>query len=276
MITCRTASLEDLQQVLDWAADEGWNPGLDDAVAFLAADPQGFFIAEDQGGAMVAAISVVNHSDDFAFLGLYITRPEHRGKGYGLGLWEHALQHARARTVGLDGVEAQQDNYARSGFAHAGGTTRFSGVVAGAVSDDIRPATPEDSPALVMAEARASGCAKPAYIAPWVTNTPNRMTLVCEDATGIAGFCTLRTCREGSKIGPLVAPDSAMAERMIRHAAGIAQGPVTLDVPASATVLSELCQTLGLEAGFKTARMYRGAFEPVKTPVFAVTSLELG
>ena len=34
MITFRTATLAELETVLDWAAAEGWNPGIDDAVAF--------------------------------------------------------------------------------------------------------------------------------------------------------------------------------------------------------------------------------------------------
>ena len=40
-MTVRLMTLADLAMVLDWAAAEGWNPGLDDAAAFLAADPEG-------------------------------------------------------------------------------------------------------------------------------------------------------------------------------------------------------------------------------------------
>ena len=80
MIEYRTASIQDLYLMLDWAAEEGWNPGSDDAAAFHAADPKGFFLAMDDS-APVAAISVVNHSDTFAFLGLYIALPSHRRKG---------------------------------------------------------------------------------------------------------------------------------------------------------------------------------------------------
>ena len=32
----------DVVRAADWAAAEGWNPGLSDAVAFQAADPTGF------------------------------------------------------------------------------------------------------------------------------------------------------------------------------------------------------------------------------------------
>ena len=161
MITFRHASFAELAMVLKWAAVEGWNPGTDDAAVFFGTDPKGFFVAEDTSGEVLAAISVVNHSDDFAFLGLYIVRPEHRGKGIGFALWQHALEHAGDRTVGLDGVEAQQQNYKKSGFAHAGGTTRFTGLIEGTADADIRLASPGDVSWMVEAEAAASGVVKP-------------------------------------------------------------------------------------------------------------------
>jgi hypothetical protein len=34
----------DLEVVLDWAAGEGWNPGLHDAAAFAAVDPEGLLL----------------------------------------------------------------------------------------------------------------------------------------------------------------------------------------------------------------------------------------
>lgn len=262
--------------MLDWAGSEGWNPGLDDAEAFFQADPEGFFVGVDDASEPLAAISVVNHHADFAFLGLYIVRPEHRGKGYGLRLWTHAMQHAGQRVVGLDGVEEQQQNYRTSGFAYAGGTTRYSGVVSGQSAPDIERATADDIPMLVAMEAAATGVEKPRYLGAWLEQTASRRTFVYRSDAGIAGFCTVRACRSGAKIGPLLASDTESAARLIRVAAAQFAGPVTLDVPEMATGLTQLCQGLGLQAGFKTARMYRGAFAGPPQPFFAVTSLELG
>ena len=273
MITLRNASFAELAMVLDWAAAEGWNPGIDDAAAFFEADPKGFLAAEDTSGEIVAAISVVNHSDDFAFLGLYIVRPEHRGKGIGLALWQHALMHAGCRTVGLDGVEAQQQNYTESGFSHAGGTTRFTGPIRGTPDAGIRPASPGDVSWMVEAEAAASGVAKPKYLQAWFKPTETRTSLVLEVS---GAFCTVRQCQSGFKIGPMVADNSAEAHRLIVHAASLFDGPVTLDVPESSAGLRGLCEQLDMEAGFKTARMYRGPFALMSHGHFAVTSLELG
>ena len=53
-MTFRTADADEIALMLDWAADEGWNPGLDDAAAFRAADPDGFFVAEVDGEPVAA------------------------------------------------------------------------------------------------------------------------------------------------------------------------------------------------------------------------------
>jgi len=275
-MTYRTATLNDMPLILNWAADEGWNPGLDDAKALFAADPAGFFVALDAQGEPIASISVVNHTADFAFLGLYIVRKEHRGRGIGLGLWRHALEHAGTRTVGLDGVEAQQENYRASGFAYAGATTRFTGRMTEGLGRDIRAVDPQEIPTLIQMEAAASGVSKPNYLRTWLAGSGNRTTFVKEDQGTNLGFCTIRRCQTGSKIGPLVAANGHAARELIAHAAMSIDGPISIDVPNASTALTELCQTMGWQPGFQTARMYKGAFDRSAHGCFAVTSLELG
>jgi len=116
----------DVALAVDWAAAEGWNPGLSDAACFRAADPGGFLVGR-LDGVPVATISVVRYGTSFAFLGLYIVAPAQRGKGYGLRLWRAGLARAAGRTVGLDGVLAQQANYRKSGFALAYRNIRYQG-----------------------------------------------------------------------------------------------------------------------------------------------------
>ena len=275
MIVMRPMTLAELGTVLDWAAAEGWNPGFDDAPAFFAADPDGFFVALEED-LPVAAISVVNHGPDFAFLGLYLCRPGHRGQGIGYALWRHALAHAGDRTVGLDGVPDQQDNYARSGFVRAGSTSRYSGRVSPSDDGTVRSARAEDVEAMIALETASSGWAKPAYLATWFAPTEARRTFVLEGDDGVAGLTTVRRCRSGAKIGPLIARDEEGALALIRHAASVFGDSLVLDVPASAASLDGLCRRLELEPGFSTARMYRGAARSVSAQFYAVASLELG
>jgi hypothetical protein len=50
---------ERLELALDWAAAEGWNPGLHDAACFFTADPGGFFMGF-LGDEPVGSISAVS------------------------------------------------------------------------------------------------------------------------------------------------------------------------------------------------------------------------
>ena len=106
----RTLQPREIALAVDWAAAEGWNPGLADATCFATVDPAGFLLGEIDGEP-AATISVVNYDDRFAFLGFYIVRAALRGRGYGWRLWQAGMAHAGARSVGLDGVVTQQENY---------------------------------------------------------------------------------------------------------------------------------------------------------------------
>lgn len=272
----RTAELSDVALMLDWAAAEGWNPGLDDAAAFYAADPQGFFLAET-GGVPVAAISVVNHSEGFAFLGFYICRPDWRGRGVGFALWQHALAHAGNRTVGLDGVADQEANYAGSGFVRVGATVRFAGQLTPEPDPRVRPVTDDDQGALAALDALANGTNRPDFLAGWTSNTETRQTLVLETEKEVTGFATIRACRTGAKIGPIISPSTSDALALARAAvADLPSIQTFIDVPSTNTALTEALRFEGFTDTFATARMYRGAPPATAKILQAVSTMELG
>lgn len=272
---CRTATGAEVAQILDWAAQEGWNPGRDDANAFFAADPGGFFLAQ-VGGIPVAAISVVNHSTTYAFLGLYLCRAEYRGKGIGFALWQHALAHAGDRTVGLDGVPAQEANYARSGFVLADRTRRLEGHLPD-VAQTMPLAQEADFDALLTLDTDANGIERPAFLRDWLRNGPTRKTVFSRQDTRITGFATARLCREGCKIGPIIAPDAQAAKSLAQQAAAaLAQTQVIIDVPDSRPAFGAILRENGFAESFSTARMYRGPAPRVGPGLQAVATLELG
>lgn len=125
--TIRTMRRDELPVAIEWAAREGWNPGLHDAACFYAADPEGFLIAE-RGAQPLGCISAVSYAGRFGFIGLFIVAPAWRGQGVGARLWARAMSRLAGHVIGLDGVPAQQDYYRRSGFKLAWWNVRFAGV----------------------------------------------------------------------------------------------------------------------------------------------------
>jgi len=271
----RTATLPELSRILDWAADEGWNPGIEDAEAFFAADPGGFFVA-DHDGTPVAVISVVNHSDSFAFLGLYICHPDWRGTGLGFALWTHAIAHAGGRTIGLDGVPAQQDNYARSGFELAGRTRRLSGSLS-REPRRLALAQERDLETIRALDRAANGFDRAAFRAAWVAEHPTRKTVLLETAGRVTGFATARLCREVCKIGPIVAPSDTDAMTLAgQAAAALGQTDISIDVPEGQPDFARMLEARGFQEGFATARMYRGPAPAVDATLKAIATMELG
>ena len=274
----RTMRPDEITLAADWAAAEGWNPGLADAACFATVDPHGFLIGELDGRA-AATISCVNYDDRFAFLGFYIVRPDLRGRGHGLRIWTAAIAHAGSRTVGLDGVVAQQDNYRKSGFRLAYPNVRYGGSVAPTAAPTAGVVDLSDVPfALVEADdATVFPAPRRAFLRAWLDTRGHVGRAMVRDG-GLAAWGVIRPCRTGHKIGPLVADDRTAAETVFTAlvmAAG--SGEVFLDVPSVNRDAVALAQAHGLAPVFETARMYTGPIRPLRLDrVFGVTTFELG
>jgi len=276
-MTIRRMTPEDVNTVIDWAAAEGWNPGLDDAEAFLAADPDGFFL-KTVDGRPAAAVSVVNHSDDFAFLGLYICHPDFRGQGHGIAVWRAGLEHAGGRCVGLDAVTEQSANYVKSGFAPAGRTVRYCGRLQSGQAPAARACRDSDIPDLMRADRAACGYARERYMRTWFAPTGGRRSFVVDSGPAGPQFGTVRLCREGAKIGPLLANTEDAVDSLFAAFAKLAgTGPVYIDVPEAEPDLVALVTARDFEPVFETTRMYLGGgLHPALPRFYGVATLELG
>jgi ribosomal protein S18 acetylase RimI-like enzyme len=279
----RAMSADDLALALDWAAREGWNPGLHDAVPFRAADPEGFLMGV-LAGEPVAAISAVRYGAGFGFIGFYIVRPDRRGRGYGLALWQAALARLRGRVVGLDGVIAQQDNYRRSGFELAYRNMRFEGAAEHAQADLPDAATTlvplrEIPAASLLAYDRAFFPEPRAdFLNAWIAQ-PGTVALGTVQEGRLSGYGAARPCRVGWKIGPLCADSPELAEALLSALlARIPAGaPFFLDIPACNAAAWALVARRGMRMAFETARMYLGPEPDLDLErTYGITSFELG
>jgi GNAT superfamily N-acetyltransferase len=269
---------DEISIAVNWAAAEGWNPGLADEACFGAADPQGFFIGELEG-APAATVSCVNYGASFAFLGFYIVREDLRGRGYGLRIWNAAIAHAGPRVIGLDGVVAQQQNYRISGFELAYANVRYGGTIAPPDAPQAGVIALTEVPLATVGayDATVFPAPRTAFLRAWI-GSPGHVGRALVRDGGLAGWGVIRPCRKGRKIGPLVADDRATAEVVLSALlASGGGGEIFLDVPSINRDAVALAQDLGLAPVFETARMYTGAIPPLRLErVFGVTTFELG
>jgi GNAT superfamily N-acetyltransferase len=275
----RPMAREELGLALDWAAAEGWNPGLHDAPCFYAADPQGFLLGllhEEP----VACISVVKYGAAFGFLGFYIVKPDFRGRGLGFALWQAGMASLAGRNVGLDGVLAQQDNYRKSGFALAWRNIRHEGIGGGEASADSRLVPLASLPFEVVRayDSIFFPADRGAFLRCWIAQ-PGSTAIGLMESDRLKGYGVLRPCREGYKIGPLFADDPAIAESLflaLKARAGAAE-KIYLDTPEGNPQALALARRHSMNVSFETARMYTKEVPPVPMDRFyGVTTFELG
>lgn len=88
----RRLTRKEMRTAILWADREGWNPGIHDEKCFFNADPNGYF-AGVLGDKIVSIISAVKYDNIYGFVGFYIVDPEFRGRGYGLPVWNRAMEY---------------------------------------------------------------------------------------------------------------------------------------------------------------------------------------
>jgi GNAT superfamily N-acetyltransferase len=277
--TVRTMTRPEVDIAAEWAAAEGWNPGLYDADCFYAADPNGFLIGL-LGDEPVATISAVRYDASFGFIGFYLVKPEHRSNGYGIQIWNAALSYLQACNIGLDGVIAQQDNYRKSGFTLAYRNIRYEGVGGGrhqAESELVRlSAVPFEEVCAYDGTLFPAG--RRGFLRRWIDQPESTALGILSDGK-LAGYGVLRLCRSGYKIGPLFADRPEYAEALfVALKAHAAEGtPLYLDVPEVNPAAVDLAKRYNMNAVFETARMYTGKSPDLPmNRLFGVTTFELG
>jgi len=277
--TIRTMSRDEINIAIDWAAFEGWNPGLHDIDCFYAADPEGFLVGE-LNHEPIATISAVKYGETFGFVGFYIVKPEYRGQGYGIQIWNAGLKRLSARNIGLDGVVAQQNNYKKSGFELAYRNIRYEGLSGGIQSENPEVIDLSRLPfdAVEAYDRSFFPGNRTQFLKSWL-NQPESIALGIMQKGKLAGYGMVRACRSGYKVGPLFADSPELAEALFMSLkAAIKPGkPLYLDVPEMNREAVALAEKHQMKLVFETARMYTGIFPDLPlNRLFGVTSFELG
>jgi GNAT superfamily N-acetyltransferase len=272
-------SRQEVDIAIDWAGAEGWNPGLFDADCFYAADPNGFLMGwlDDEP---IATISAVRYGESFGFIGFYIVQSDYRGQGYGMQIWNAALAYLSDRTIGLDGVVAQQENYAKSGFTLAYHNIRYQGMGGGVfpTNSAIVPLSTLPFELVCDYDRPFFPDRRTEFLRCWI-NQPQSTALGILNQQQLAGYGVIRPCQVGYKIGPLLADNLEFAEQLLRALkAKVPEGSsIFLDIPDGNSAAIELVQRHNMLTVFETARMYLGTHPNLPLDrLFGVTTFELG
>lgn len=277
-------SRKELNIAIDWAANEGWNPGLHDGDIFWNTDPDGFvkLILDNE---MIGSGSIVNYNGEFGFMGFFILKKEYRGRGYGSEFWYYRRDKLLGRlneeaVIGMDGVFDMQSFYAKGGFIFSHRNIRMEGFglpVDSQSSNDLLNVNEFTDDELVNFDKKFFGYDRRSFILPW-EKSDKHYTLGVRIDGSLAGIGTLRKCRKGYKIGPLFANSSVIAEDIFKGLIKEAAGDyVYLDIPEINKDAVALAWNYRMQECFGCVRMYYGKAPilPYKN-IYGVTTFELG
>ncbi|HMK33448.1 MAG TPA: GNAT family N-acetyltransferase [Desulfomonilaceae bacterium] len=96
----------------------GWNQTAIDWERFLSASPDGCFVAEQEGQVVGTSATIV-YEDRFAWIGMVVVDPLHRGNGMGTALLERAIRHLDSLGIPcmkLDATPQGKLLYGKMGF----------------------------------------------------------------------------------------------------------------------------------------------------------------
>lgn len=285
----RHMARHELDATVQWAANEGWNPGLHDADLFWATDPDAFMAAE-LDGEMIGGGSIVSYEGVCGAMGFFIVHPQFRGRGLGRQLWiarrDRLIQRLQAPArIEMDGVFAMQNFYAKGGFEFLHRDLRFQAIsptLASARTARAKTGTVVDLSRVAFAE--ICHYDQSVFLAPranflqrWITQ-PDCRALGAMAHGRLVGYAVARACREGYKIGPLFANDPAIADQIFQALLSrLPNQQLQIDVPEPNLAGVKMVKSQGFTEVFGCARMALGPPLPRPVPnIFGVTTFELG
>ena len=290
-LTIRTLQSAEIATITGWARQEGFAPGVGDVAIYRQTDRQGLWLGW-LGDEPVGCIAGVRYNASYGFIGLFLVVPAQRGRGYGVQLWRHALQHlADVPCIGLEAAPERIDDYAGWGFAPASPTTRWQRLAAG---DNPAPPPTAPEPPWCLLEGNAIPAAavqrfdaerepspRPHFLRQWLRHPAGTVLALVDRSGACHGFGRVRPCMlpegDGWRLGPLVTDSPAAARALLEGLLQRHPGTVLIDAPGANAAAAPLLQSLGFTPVSRTLRMYRGAPPAVSlSDVYGLACLELG
>jgi len=252
----------DFVRFLELAHGERWSCGRAELAAFLAADPEGCLVFEQQARA-VGFVMVYPHERS-AWIGNFIVEPARRGLGLGTKLLEAVLEHldALVPTVYLNAAPDATGLYRKHGFRALGSVSRWQ----------LRPSNTGVFPArgdehlagLLALDERCWSDRRDRLLRTLIEGRD----LLHDQRSG--SYLALARLTDHVAIGPfeMTDPSPAAARRLLRRALGAARAiandaPILIDVPDACSAASRAVRGLGGTRISGTTCMRRGAPVPI-------------
>ncbi len=250
-MTGRFLTAADLPEAVDLSTLAGWNQTAEDWAMLLDLAPQSCFAIEMEGQ-VAATCTLICYGARLAWLGMVLTRPEFRGRGFARSLVETALAFADrqgVRSVLLDATDMGRPVYRKLGFQDQQDIERWARGGPPAEWPEP-PAAPSSIADIPLLDERV-------YLA---DRSRLLTSLIARGAVfhSANGFLLARPGRLASFLGPCVADSAEAAASMIGQCFNSRPSSWFWDLLHANERAAALAERFGFERVRRLTRMVRG------------------
>ena len=245
----------------------GWNQTVGDWQRFLDASQEGCFVAEI-GGTVCGTAATIPFEGRFAWVGMVLVDPAHRGHGIGTRLLNEAiayLDQARITAIKLDATPAGKPIYERLGFQTEYEVERWMlrRPARALAAKLLTPADPGMPAALVerviQADREVFGADRSMLLRS-IHNANPELTDGLWNAGAIEAYSLGRRGSFADHLGPWVAANEESARPMLeRFLSRSLREAVVVDCSMVRPFPKRLLEEFGFTHSRRLTRMYRGA-----------------
>ncbi len=266
----RILQAADLRSAIELSRIAGWNQTMDDWQTVLRLDPQGCFCIE-LDDRIVATTTLLCYGSRLAWIGMVLTLPEYRRRGFALRLVKAALERAAAlkiESVKLDATAEGQPLYEKLGFKTEQVIERWFRVA----QQDRTPdrITPSSSQYSLELDLEAFGADRASLLRELASRNPP----IAVDG----GYCFFRKGTRASYLGPCVAQSQQAARVVIEQCLRASpESNLYWDLLSTNGNASQLATEFGFVPQRRLQRMVLGnSLRKNDELVYAIAGFELG
>jgi GNAT superfamily N-acetyltransferase len=277
MIDYRTMNADDIDAGLTLCRSAGWNQLDNDWKLFLDLTPGGSRVAIDENGKVVGTAATIDYEDHFSWIGMVLVDPEKKRQGIGTQLLREALKILeKQQTAKLDATPAGREVYLKLGFVDEYSLSRM--VLKEKIKlplSDAAETKMEDLTVILREDENVFGASREELLRRIYKDNPE-LSFIIKNGAHIA-YSFGRKGYNFTQIGPVVADNDAVAQRLVSAALNKLSGSVVIDVMDNSPFQQWLTQ-LGFTEQRKLVRMYRGtnAYPGIPEKQFAILGPEFG
>jgi GNAT superfamily N-acetyltransferase len=263
VLSLREATVDDMRAIAALRESVGW--GVNEwALRAVIGQPFARCVVVDGPDAVAGVGSGIVYGE-LGFVGNMIVGPEQRRRGLGSAILETImtwLETRGCRRLELNATSEGRPLYQRHGFASVGRSAtatlgRDLPLVPPDAPMEVRPATPDDTEAIVAYDRPRFGADRGALLGLLLAD-PGHPFLVAEHDGQMRGYAGLRS--DPARLGPFVADDPMVAACLVAEAfARIDAATLRLNLPPGNRPGAAWLRGLGVHVEPWDGRMARGA-----------------